>query len=182
MVIVLVVVLLIVGGVVAAGVFLVNKGSQVVNSAAATANAELTALPTIDTSSPTPTPTTASTGGVPDASQINPTAASKITGVSTALDSNGTAGSPQSSFHTGNVVDITFTVAGTSGYAITKVYRDGQFDIKSNSPLTIQSSDTSDAFSITVNNPGQYVAGIYWCTKSDCSDAALAQVATFSVS
>lgn len=177
---VLVVLVLIIGGIVALVSYGANRASQAISNAQAT----LTAIPTIDFGT-TPTATTGSSGsGVPNAGQIDANAKANITSVQTSLgmDSNYKPTHIKTSFSTGDEVDITFTLAGNSGYAIAKIYRDGSFDIQSDSPLTVQSGFTNGAFPLTVNNAGAYVAGLYWCQKSDCSDAALAQVASFTVS
>ncbi|MGH2480670.1 MAG: zinc-ribbon domain-containing protein [Ktedonobacteraceae bacterium] len=177
LVIVLVLFVLGVGGVVASVSFFHNQA----NNAQATLNAAQGTL----TSDLTPIATTGSgNSNVPDATQINSTAAANITGAQSAgaVDSNNQPTDTKSSFTTGDTVYITMTLAGNSGYATMKVYRDSQFDIQSNSPLTLNSGDTNGAFSITVNNPGQFVVGLYWCTRSDCSDAALAKVVNFDVS
>ena len=130
------------------------------------------------------TPTTGTNGDTPDVTQIKPSAAANITAAQSAgaVDSHYRPTDTKSSFTTGDTVYITMTLAGNSGYATMKVYRDSQFDIQSDSPLALNSGDTSGAFSLTVNNPGQFVVGLYWCTHSDCSDAALAKVVNFDVS
>jgi len=189
LVITLVVVFVIIGGIVAAGVFVFNRASNAVSTASTSLQStvtsdEATATAAEATATNLLTPSPSNSGGVPDASQVNPTAAANITSAQTAasVDSNNRPTSPKTNFSVGNTVYITYTLAGNAGYATTKIYRDGQFDVQSDSPTTIPSGDTSEAFQLTVNNPGQFVAGIYWCTRSDCSDAALAQVVSFTVS
>lgn len=178
-VIVSVVFVLIIGGIVAAGVYAVHSVGNVASTV--TSNLQ-TAVPTIDASLTT-TPVT-SNGSVPDASQIDTNAATNITSAKTsgAVDSNYLPTDPKTSFSIGNTVYLTFTLAGHPGYATTKIYRDGQFDIEATTPLTVQSGYTNGAFPFTPNHTGHFVAGIYWCTQADCSDAALAQIVAFTVS
>ncbi len=185
-VIVLVVIVLIVGGVVAAGAFLFNKGAQAVATVgtgidATATSIEATANSAEATANSGLTPTT---GGIPDPSQIDPTAQANITGSKTSngMDSNFQPTHPTITFSTGQEVDITFTLAGNAGYATAKIYRNGQFVAQPDTPLTVTSGDSNGAFTYTASDAGAYVAGLYWCTQSDCSDAALAQVVAFTVS
>ena len=141
--------------------------------------------PIATTSDTTPIATTSGTGsGVPSSSQVDSTAAANITGAQTAggVDSNNQPTDVKSSFTVGNTVYVTFTTAGHAGYITMKVYRDGQFDVQPDTPITMNSGDNVGAFTITLNNPGQFVVGLYWCTQSDCSDAALGQVTNFTAS
>ncbi len=182
LVIVLVIFVLAVGGVIAAVAYVGHQAGNVV----ATANAQATADQATSTSSngTTPTATTGSSSGVPDSSQIDATAAANITGAQTSgsVDSNYKPTDPKTSFNSGDTVNITFTLAGHAGYAMTKIYRDGQFDVQSDSPLAVKSGVPNGVFPFTPSHTGQFVAGLYWCTQSDCSDAALAQVVNFTVS
>ena len=171
----------VVGGIIGLGVYGAHKAQQ----ALATATTTLGQIPTVGSGDDT-TPTTSSsnTGSVPSSSQIDANARANITSAQTSLgmDNDYKPTHIQSSFTIGDEVDITFTLSGKAGYAMVKLYRDNEFDIQSDSPLEVKSGYTNGAFPVTVNNPGSFVAGLYWCQQSDCSDAALAQVVNFSVS
>ncbi|HLI68698.1 MAG TPA: zinc ribbon domain-containing protein [Ktedonobacteraceae bacterium] len=188
-VIVLVVFVLIIGSVVALVAYGINKGSQAVATASTNfqstiTSANQTATVAESTITSQLTPATGTGSGVPDPSQIDPTAHANITGAQTSagMDSNYKPTHPTTNFATGSEVDITFTLAGNAGYATAKIYADGQLVAQPDTPLTINSGDTTGYFSYTPDTPGQYVAGLYWCTQSDCSDAALAQIVDFTVS
>lgn len=184
LIITLVVVVLIIGGSIAASVYFFNKTVSTVSTAIPNFQATATTIDATANSILTPTTNTSSSGGAPTAGQIDPTAASNITSAQTAsgIDSNYKPTNQKTSFNVGDTVYITYTAAGNAGYTMAKIYRDGQFDIQSDSPTTVHSGDTNGYFNLTVNNPGQFVVGIYWCTQSSCSDAALAQVVNFTVS
>ncbi len=179
-VIVLVLFVLIVGGVSAAGYYVYRQAS---NAVATVGSNVQTAVPTIDASL-SATPNTTNTSSVPDTSQIDATAAANIPSAQTSgsIDSNFLPTDIKSNFNTGDTVNITFTLAGNAGYAMTKIYLNGQFHVQSPTPLTVKSGYTNGAFPFTPSTAGPYVAGIYWCTASDCSDAALAQIVNFTVS
>lgn len=179
LVIVLVLFVLVVGGVIASVAYVAHQGGN----ALATVNAQSTADQATLTSDLTPTVTTGNGSGVPDAGQIDSNAAANITGAQTSgsVDSNFRPTDPKTSFNSGDTINITFTMAGNAGYAMTKIYRDGQFDVQSK-PLTVQSGFTTGVFPFTPSHTGQFVAGLYWCTQADCGDAALAQVVNFTVS
>lgn len=122
-------------------------------------------------------------GSAPEASQANVHAAAMITGATSAaaVDSHQQAVGSQSSFSLGDDVYIAITLAGQQGYADVALYRDGDFDVKDD-PLSIPATVRYASFSFQINNPGQFVAAVYWCTQADCSDQQLAQVVNFSAS
>jgi hypothetical protein len=126
---------------------------------------------------------TPSASSAPTRSQIDALASSKITAAqsSSGIDSNYEPTDSQSSFTIGTKMYITYKAAGDAGYAVTKFYRDGDYDTQSQ-VLTIHSGSPGGYFSFTMNNPGQFVAAIYWCELSTCSDGSLAQVVNFSAS
>jgi hypothetical protein len=184
LVIVLVVFVVLGGTGITIAVIAAHNVSNAINNTVNNADATLTALPTIDTSGLTPAPTTGSNGGsAPTTGQVDANAASIITAAQTSsnVDSNGNPTDSKSSFSVGDTAYISFTSSGQSGYVLMKLYRDGNFDVQSD-PLSMDASAPGGYFPVTINNPGQFVAGVYWCTQSDCSDAALARVVTFSAS
>lgn len=176
---------LIAGGIIAAVVFAANKAGQAVSGFNATATSiQATTSSADSTVTSQLTPTTSTGSGAPNSSQVDPNAQANITAAQTSagMDANYKPTHPTTSFTTGSEVDITFTLAGNTGYATAKIYADGQLVAQPDTPLTIDSGDTTGYFSYTPDTAGQYVAGLYWCTQSDCSDAALAQVVNFTVS
>lgn len=176
LIIVLVVVVLGVGGVIAAGAFVLNKAN---NAVATTTSDFKTAVPTIS-SELTPT---AGTGSAPSSSQIDATAATMITSHQTTsgIDSDYLPVDSQSTFDTGDKVYVTFKTAGHDGYIISKWYLDGD-EVLESSVVQDDDGNTNGYFSGTFEDSGSAVIGLYWCTKSDCSDAALAQVASVTIS
>jgi hypothetical protein len=175
LIIVLVFVFVIGGGIVAVVAVAANKVGGVISSAAATENAGLTAIAT-DGTTTSNAPATA-----PDASQIDATAAQNITSATSAsnVDSNAKPTDHQTSFTIGSTAYVAMDFAGNAGYAEVQLYRDGDYDVSSE-VLQVDDGDVTGAFSFTINNPGSFVAGVYWCTQSDCSDAALAQIVNFT--
>jgi len=180
---------LLVAGLITAGVVLANKaGTAITNINATTtadmgtANADLTPTTGNDGS----TPTTSGSSSVPSSSQIDPTAQANITGAQTAsgVDSNYRPTNVTSNFTSSDTIYITYTLAGKSGYTIEKTYdnSDGTMVTKTSTPYTIHSGDTVGYFSLTGGTSGSYTTGVYWCQQSDCSDAALAQVVSFTIS
>ena len=187
-VIVIVLFVLIVGGTIAGIAYTASKVSQTVSSAVTNLDATATAdTATANSFGSTPTgstPTTSTSGSVPVASQIDPTAQSNITSAQTShgVDTNFKPTNVTSTFTSGQTVDIAVTFAGNAGFAKVKIYLNGTFDTQSSSPLTIHSTDATGDFPFTSVNTGSFVAGIYWCQQADCSDAALAQVVNFTIS
>jgi hypothetical protein len=160
------VVVVIIGGIIAAVVSASHNGSNTAASASPTAVAT----------------TPASTGGVPNASQVDSTAASMIINhqVSSGVDSNNQPIDSQTTFNTGATIYVTFETAGQDGYILAKWYIGSQHAFDSDL-LHDTSGNTIGYVSGYFNISGSAVIGLYWCTQSDCSDAALAQVATATV-
>ncbi|GAC1566251.1 MAG: hypothetical protein NVS3B14_07220 [Ktedonobacteraceae bacterium] len=150
--------------------------------------------PNGQTGSPTPgvtattshtTPTTATKSGPsPSGSPINPTAAGIITNAQTAsaIDSNYLPTQLANAFKVGDVVYVTFHLNLTqSGYVQAKVYADNVYVTQSTLTVTVGKYDHG-YFQITYNKASSGAFELYWCLQSDCSDATLAAVATFTVS
>ncbi len=174
----IVLVLLIVGG----GLLALRaaSGGSTTNTAtptATTASSTATAATT-----PAVTPTSGSTS--PSGAQIDPAAAAIITKAQTAsgIDSNDFPTNVTSNFAVKQNVYVTFnlTTNGQSGYTEAKLYSDTTY--VGNKILTIQSNFDHGYFTATLNQPSTGKVELYWCTKSDCSDAKLATFVTFNVS
>lgn len=179
-IIVLVLVVLVGGGIIAAVAVVANR----VSNAVATAGTDLqTVLPTITTDL-TPTATTATnTAGVPNSSQIDANAARQIVSHQLASKVDEDTLEPldnKTTFKTGDTIYLTFTTAGNDGYILAKWYLDGQHGFD-NDVLQDDSGNTVGYVAGYFNRAGSVVIGLYWCKKSDCSDAALARVATATV-
>lgn len=176
LIIVLVILVLLVGGGVAAGVYIFHGASNAV--ATTTANYQ-TAVPTFS-SDLTPTE---GTGSAPTTSQIDASAAQMITGyqAASALTSDNGPANSQTTFNAGDKIYVTFKTSGQAGYAEAKWYLDGEYGFSSD-PLQLTSDNDGGYFAGYFNYSGTAVIGLYWCTQSDCSDAALAQVVTVTVS
>jgi hypothetical protein len=179
LVVVLVVVVLGVGGVFAAGAIIAHNAISSVSSDLQTA------VPTIDASlTPTATTGTTDTGNAPDASQIDPTAASMILTYQTSSGVNTStfqAVDSKTTFNVGDKIYVVFTTAGQDGYILAKWYLNGQHGFDSNI-LQDSGGDTAGYVAGYFNLSGDAVIGLYWCTLADCSDAALAQVVSVTVS
>jgi hypothetical protein len=174
---------LIVGSIVALGAFAVNKASQTFNSSISSIDATATA--DIGTANALSTPTGISSS-LPSSSQIDPTAESNLSNAQTSTSVDSTTFEPTnvtSNFSLTDTIYITYDLSGKAGYVIEKTYTtDGNLALESNSPHPIASDDTNGYISFSLGNSGSYVTGLYWCNQSDCSDAALAQVVTFTIS
>ncbi|HVB72600.1 MAG TPA: hypothetical protein VNE38_03500, partial [Ktedonobacteraceae bacterium] len=146
---------------------------------------------TTNATTPASSPTTAVTaspatnqGPSPSGSPIDTTAASIITNVQTAsaIDSNYLPTHTTNQFSVGNVVYVTFHLNLTaSGYVQAKVYADNVYVTQSSLTVTVGKYDHG-YFQITYNKASAGAFELYWCLQSDCSDAALAAVASFTVS
>lgn len=177
LIIVLVLVVLVVGGVVAATAYVFNKASHAV---ATVSSSVQTAVPTINASL-SATPNT-NTGSAPTASQIDPNAATRIFGTQTSSGVNDVSPvDTQTTFHTGDKIYVTFKTTGAKGYILAKWYLDGEYAF-ANDVLSNQDGERAGYVAGYFNLSGTAVIGLYWCTQSDCSDAALAQVVTATVS
>jgi hypothetical protein len=136
----------------------------------------------------TPTPEATPT---PKAEQVDPTAASIITGIQTssAVDEDTfSATNPTTSFTTDDYVYVVFQLDvsnveqknGIYGYVQVKYYEDGK--VSKSGKLDIDQNSDAGYFYIQYDNPtNNGKAELYWCTKSDCSDAKLAQTVAFIV-
>ncbi len=119
----------------------------------------------------------------PSGQTINATAAAIITSpqTSSAIDNNLAPTKPTTTFTAGQDVYVTFNISsnGQDGYIEAKWYQNGQH--LSTRQLHHSASNDAGYFSRTFANSGDGVAELYWCTKADCSDEALAQVVKFTV-
>lgn len=183
-VIVIALVVLIGGGIVALVAYSANRITNTVNNSLNSVNATLTA--DAGTAGIGSTPTNGSnSSGVPSASQISATAAANIFNIKTAdqVDSNYKPTHVTNSFTTSSTIYLTYDHGSKAGYIIEKTYDStGTIVIQSNSPHSVAADISNGYLSLTNVDPGNYTTGIYWCTQSDCSDAGLAQVVTFTVS
>ncbi|HVB72411.1 MAG TPA: zinc-ribbon domain-containing protein [Ktedonobacteraceae bacterium] len=146
---------------------------------------------TTNATTPASSPTTAVTaspatnqGPSPSGSPIDTTAASIITNVQTAsaIDSNYLPTHTTNQFNVGNVVYVTFHLNLTaSGYVQAKVYADNVYATQSSLTVTVGKYDHG-YFQIIYHKASAGAFELYWCLQSDCSDAALAAVASFTVS
>lgn len=157
---------------------LILAATQLGKKTAATINSSIDATATAATSN------TSTNGNVPTSANVVPAAAKIIYGVQT---SNGVKAAtydptdPTTTFPTGQEVDLTFQInsAGKNGYIEVKWYEDGQ-EMTSNI-LAHHAENTQGYFGLPYSTAGNGAAALYWCTKSDCSDEQLAQVAKFTI-
>ena len=186
-IVVLALVVLIGGGLAIAIGVVFNKAKGVVSSIdatstaiMATADADLT-----PSSGDGTTPTTGTTSGIPGTGQIDPKASAYIMNVqsSSEVDSNYEPTHVTSIFSTDDTIYITYKLSGKAGYVIEKTYDNltGDVVIESQTPHKIDSGDTNGYISFSGGDVGSYTTGVFWCTKSDCSDAGLAGIVTFTV-
>lgn len=185
LIIVAVIFVLGVSGIIALGVIGANAAKGIINNANATLTADAGTVGAFDTPTVGSNGSTPSTSnGVPNASQIDPTAASNLNHVQTAsaVDANYEPTKVTSNFTTSDTVYLTYNLSGKAGYVIEKTYdATGAIAIQSSSPHVIDKGDTNGYISLSGNDIGSYTTGIFWCQQSDCSDAALAAVVTFTV-
>ncbi len=175
LIVVLILLVVGVGSAIGVGYYAFHK----VSSAVATASSDYqSAVPTF-ASDLTGTP--GDTGTVPTSGQIDPTAATMITSYQTAtgIDENYGPVGKTTTFTTADKMYVTFKMAGQAGYILSKWYLNSQ--PLASSILTIEDGDDVGYVDYTSPNAGQVIVGLYWCTQSDCSDAALAQVAQMIV-
>lgn len=171
---------LIVGGIAAAGAIAYNT----THNALATVNAQSASAQATFASDQTPIPTTnPNLLNGPNPSQIDANAATMVISAqsSSGIDSNYAPTDSQSAFATGDTVYVTFTTAGKTGYVMSKWFLNGQDDADS-TPVADTNGQTAGYFSHSFSTSGTAVVGIYWCTQSDCSDAALAQIVNVTIS
>ena len=98
-----------------------------------------------------------------------------------AIDSNYLPTHPTSTFTSGTTIYVTFKLAGRTGYLQAKWYYNGQLAY-TNQILAAKPSNDHGYFGVSVSGTGDGEVAIYWCSKSNCSDAALGALATFTVS
>ena len=145
-----------------------------------------TATPTA-TTAPTSTPTQATQSASPSGSPIDSTASGIITNLQTAsaVDSNASPTQLSSTFAVQQTIYATFDLHlnGQTGYAEAKWYDNGKLAFTS-SVLNINDPNAPDGYFAGKYNIATQNGSVelYWCTQSDCSDAALAGVVNFTVS
>ncbi|HEX7733222.1 MAG TPA: zinc ribbon domain-containing protein [Ktedonobacteraceae bacterium] len=180
-IVVVALVVLIGGGIAIAANVLYNRVSHSISNLDATLTADA------GTAGINSTPTTSTGGGsgVPNASQIDANAKANIFNIQTSdkVDSNYKPTHPTTSFSSSSTVYITYDHSSSAGYIIEKTYDDtGAIAVQSQTPHSVGSDISNGYLSLDNMSSGSYTTGVYWCTQSDCSDAALAQVLTFTVS
>jgi hypothetical protein len=147
-------------------------------------NSSQTNKPSTSTATTTTSSTTATTtGGVPSTSSIVPAAAAIIFHPQTAsaIDKDYLPTQVTSTFTANQTVYLTFGIdsKGKDGYVLVKWYENGQL---LDSPILHHHAENDHGyFSLAYNEVGNGAAAMYWCTQSDCSDAQLAQIITFTV-
>jgi len=163
---------------------LVYQGAkQGINSITAT----VTSVAGTATSIPTANTTTTSGQGTPPSGQsIDATAADIIKNIQTASDVDQNQATPTklaTTFITQQTIYATIDLKlnGQTGYAVAKWYGDNTL-LHTSKILTLNDPSFAHAFfSVTYRIATQGAVEIYWCTQSDCSDAALAGVTNFTV-
>lgn len=170
--IVLLVVLLAGAGI---SVLLYQGAKQGISSVTATA----TSIPTAGT--------TVGQGTPPSGQSIDATAAGIITNIQTASAVDQTNAIPTqlaTTFTTQQTIYATFdlNLNGQTGYAEARWYGNNTL-LDTSNVLTISDPTTAHHayFGFPYSTATQGAVGIYWCTQSDCSDAALAGVTNFTV-
>ena len=163
---------------------LVYEGAkQGIDSVTATVTAAVgtaTSIPTTDTT------TTTGQGTPPSGQSIDATAAGIISNIQTASavdQTNATPTQPATTFTTQQTIYATvdLNMNGQTGYAEAKWYGDNTL-LHTSKILNINDPNFAHAFfSVTYSIATQGAVEIYWCTQSDCSDAALAGVTNFTV-
>jgi flagellar basal body-associated protein FliL len=149
-----------------------NQENATATADAATATAAAATV----TAAQTPT----GSGPSPSGSPISTSASAIITNLQMADQvSNTLPTHVTNTFKVNQRVYATFKVTRQSGYVMAKWYLNGAFG--TSDKLQITAGDTSGYFSIVYFVPGQGAVELYYCTASDCSDAQLAQVASFTV-
>ncbi len=173
-IVVLVLVLACAGIVVAATMAAKNTASTVTTTATPAATTGATAA--------AQAPTTA-TSDMPATSAIVPAAAAILSNPKTAsaVDQNLLPTTQASTFKTGQKIYVTFVInsQGKNGYIQIKWYQNGQS--LTSDILAHHAENDRGYFSLAYDEPGDGAAAMYWCVKSNCSDAQLAQIVKFSV-
>lgn len=156
-------------------------GKNASNTPTTTTGTATTTNTTPTSTSTNSTPASNTTG--PSGQTIVPAAAAIITDAKTSssIDSNYHPTNPTTTFTVNQVVYVTFNLHLTQkGYAEVKWYVDDAFG--KSKILALQDVSYRDAyFSETYLTAANGTAEVYWCTQSDCSDAQLAAVVSFTV-
>jgi zinc ribbon protein len=99
-----------------------------------------------------------------------------------AVDSNNLPTSVTSNFRIGQTVYVTFHLNTNkqAGYVQAKLYSNTTY--VGNKILTVQPDYDHGYFSVQLYTAATGKVELYWCTQSNCSDAKLANVVTFTVS
>lgn len=139
--------------------------------------------PTVTNSTPTSAPTTSSDSS-PSGNSIDTTAASIITHpiMASAVDSNYRPTTTASTFQVNQKIYVTFdlNLNGSTGYVEAKWYVNDQLYVTRQ--FAADNPDfVNGYFWQEYATPGQGTVELYWCTQSDCSDAALATFVSFTV-
>lgn len=150
------------------------------------ANANATATAQANTNdNATATATAANTSTSPSGAAIDPAAAAIITHpqMASSIDSNYNPTKLANTFAVNQNIYITYNLSlnGQTGYIEAKWYVNNVFGaskiFNANDPTF-----THGYFAETYKAAANGAIELYWCTKSDCSDAALAQFSIFTVS
>ena len=133
---------------------------------------------------PTQVPTPQATG--PSGAVVSPTAALIITNprMSSTIDSNYYPTHLTTNFVLGKDIYVTYNLnlQGHTGYAEAKWYGDNKFIFVGKVLALNDPTFDHGYFGAVYHIPTNGLVELYWCTKADCSDAQLAQIATFTVS
>jgi hypothetical protein len=145
---------------------------------------------TNNTTPAAPSPTVAATdtsttnqGPSPSGSPIDPTSAGIVTNVQTAtgVDSNDLPTGVTSQFSPKQTVYVTFNLnLPQSGFVEAKLYSNSTYIGNKVLPTNMGQVDHG-YFTAVINQASTGYVELYWCTMSDCSDASLGAVATFTV-
>ena len=120
----------------------------------------------------------------PSGSPVDSGASAIITNVQTtsSIDSNYLPTNVTNQFKVGSVVYVTYHLNLTqSGFVEAKVYLNGVFGTQTSLAVTVGKYDHG-YFNITYQKAGTGAFELYWCLQSNCGDAKLGGVSTFTVS
>ena len=138
---------------------------------------------TLENPTPTPIPTVAPTTG-PSGNPIDSTAANIITNaqMASSIDNGCNPINQTSSFQVGQTIYVTFDLnLPSDGYFIAKWYEDNNPPATS-PPGFFNMGAPRGCAHYSYANAGNGAVELYWCTQSNCSDAALAAYVNFTVS
>jgi len=120
----------------------------------------------------------------PSGLPVDPAAAAIISDIRTAsaIDSNYCPTQLTSIFPVNQPVYVTFNphLQGETGYVEIKWYLDNKFGAQRTDPLNDPTA-LNDYYQAAYPTQGKGAVELYWCKKSDCSDARLAGFVTFTV-